>query len=151
MPAIDLQFYPTAPSRLLIHRLRTMPSFPCSVAHIHREDSVFHRWGARCDYCEKWNLPGCSYASLRAWKLMYGNDPLMLSFSHPTVFAELFYRNGTEELTPSIFEGSSPRSGYPHGWVLKEQTQAFVFGDLKYLLELHDQVIVPMFNGPVPF
>ncbi|KAJ7912136.1 hypothetical protein B0H13DRAFT_2327729 [Mycena leptocephala] len=150
MPAIDLQFYPTAPSRLLIHRLRTMPSFPCSVAHIHREDSVFHRWGARCDYCEKWNLPGCSYASLRAWKLMYGNDPLMLSFSHPTVFAELFYRNGTEELTPSIFEGSSPRSGYPHGWVLKEQTQALVFGDLKYLLELHDQVIVPMFNGPVP-
>ncbi|KAJ7880889.1 hypothetical protein B0H13DRAFT_1891553 [Mycena leptocephala] len=141
MPAIDLQFYPTVPSRLLMHRLRTMPSFPCSVAHIHREDSVFHRWGARCDYCEKWNLPGCSYASLRAWKLMYGNDPLMLSFSHPTVFAELFYRNGTEELTPSIFEGFSPRSGYPHGWVLKERTLLSEMMDVHDLGHLRDQYL----------
>jgi hypothetical protein len=83
----------------------------------------------------------------------------MLSFSHrtfisyltlyallttviiATVFAELFYRNGTEELAPEVFQGSSPRSGYPHGWVLKERTTLSEMKDIHDLGRLRDQFL----------
>jgi hypothetical protein len=66
---------------------------------------------------------------------------LLTAVTIATVFAELFYRNGTEELTPSIFEGSSPRSGYPHGWVLKERTLLSEMSDVHDLGRLRDQYL----------
>ncbi|KAJ7838572.1 hypothetical protein B0H13DRAFT_2367310 [Mycena leptocephala] len=151
MPAIDLQFYPTAPSRLLMHRLRTMPPFlvllriftertPASI------DGVLVAITARsgtsrlflcflaCMETHVWERPINVVVLSSLWMA----SPLLpllgprtsCSVRNVTTWGDRFLTVVTQACV--------------------SETQALVFGDLKYLLELHDQVIVPMFNGPVP-
>ncbi|KAJ7430207.1 hypothetical protein FB451DRAFT_1199459, partial [Mycena latifolia] len=141
-PPLPLDRFENPHCQRLMRALRTKPPFECETARANGAVGDFIRWGANCSFCATRTFNySCLYSSLHYWKLVNGSDSSLLSFHHPSVFAELFYLNGLVELEPIVFYKASSTSGFPKGWVREERRHLNSISDLSYLYTLREHYV----------